>query len=235
MPPSASSDAPGLLVEDLTLSYPTGDALQTVLAIDRFAVEPGSRVGLSGGSGAGKTSLLHVITGIARADRGRVQWGGVALSALPEAARDAWRRSHVGLVFQDVHLVGELTALENVLLPWRFDHWRLPVSARRDALALLDRMGVSTPDRRAGLLSRGEQQRVGLARALVRAPSILVADEPTASLDADAARIVADLLIAAAESSGTTLIVISHDEALLARLPRRMRLAAGKLREEQGS
>jgi putative ABC transport system ATP-binding protein len=230
MPHSGSSEREGLTVSGLSLSYPSGgSARQTVLAIDSFALPRGGALGISGPSGAGKTSLLHALCGISRPDAGSIVWDGREISGQAEANRDQWRRRHVGLVFQDVHLVPELSGLENVLLPLRFDQWRLPRGAAGKAGSLLAAMGIPDQSRPARLLSRGEQQRVALARALVREPDILIADEPTASLDALSAATVARMLIEAAAERNATLIVASHDPDLLARLPRRARLELGRL------
>lgn len=229
MPISASSEAPALTVEGLRLTYGRGDDATTILDIPTLRIAAGDQLGVSGPSGSGKTSLLHVLTGIERPTAGRIHWGGVDLAKLGEGARDAWRRRNVGLVFQDFHLAPELTALENVLLPFRFDHWRLSGSQRERALELLDSVGLTEPARRAGVLSRGEQQRVAIARALVREPRILAADEPTASLDANNGARVADLLLAAERRSGATLLVVTHDAALLGRLGSTIRIAGGAL------
>lgn len=231
MPISASSQAPELTVEGLRLIYGRGADATTVLDIPTLRIAVGDRLGVSGPSGSGKTSLLHVLTGIERPTAGRIAWGGVDLTSLGEGARDAWRRRNVGLVFQDFHLAPELTALENVLLPFRFDHWRLGGAQRERAHDLLASAGLTEPRRRAGLLSRGEQQRVAIARALVRKPRILAADEPTASLDAENGARIADLLLEAARRSGATLLVVTHDAALLGRLGSTIRIAGGALQE----
>ncbi|MDR3494818.1 MAG: ABC transporter ATP-binding protein [Ancalomicrobiaceae bacterium] len=202
-----------------------------ILDVQGLAIAPGDRIALSGPSGAGKSTCLEVIAGITAPEIGRVSWGETVVSDLGEARRDAWRRDTVGFVFQDFHLVPELSVLQNILLPLRFSGWRLAGSARRRAHRLIERVGLADPGRRAGLLSRGEQQRVAIARALIHAPALLLADEPTASLDAETGAAVADLILAETGSSGTTLIVASHDAALIARLDRRIGFASGVARE----
>ncbi|MDR3375207.1 MAG: ATP-binding cassette domain-containing protein [Ancalomicrobiaceae bacterium] len=202
-----------------------------ILDVAGFTLAPGDCIALSGPSGAGKSTCLEVVAGITVPDHGVAMWGEIVVSKLAESRRDAWRRDTVGFIFQDFHLVGELSALQNVLLPLRFSGWRLGGEARRRACRLIEHVGLTDPGRRAGLMSRGEQQRVAIARALIRSPALILADEPTASLDAETGAAVADLILTEARTSGATLIVASHDTALLARLDRRIGFAAGVARE----
>ena len=215
-----------LTVQNLVIAFPGAGP---VLSVPALALPPGSATAVEGPSGAGKTSLLHVLAGIERPSAGHVRWDGDDLWAMSGPARDRWRRSRLGLVFQDMHLLPGLSALDNVLLPVSFDHARVPPALRARARVLLDSLGVADPARRAAVLSRGERQRIALARALLRQPAVLLADEPTASLDAAAAHAVGTLLLDAAATGGATLLVATHDPALLARLPRRLRLHAGRL------
>jgi putative ABC transport system ATP-binding protein len=218
-----------LVAENVVVAYPQprGGTL-TVLDIERLELPPGSRTAICGPSGSGKTTLLHLLCGIERPSAGRVCWDGVDLFALGEAARDRWRRHSVGLVFQQFHLFASLSPLENVLLPARFRAFRVEAAVVRRARALLHRVEVrATGD--TGSLSRGEMQRVALARALLFTPPILLADEPTASLDAEAAAQVAELLFSACRETGATLLLVTHDTALAARCPRVMNLAAGRV------
>src|SRR5262249_19135861 len=154
---------------------------------------PGATLGIRGPSGSGKTSLLHVAAGLIRPDVGEVWWGQTAIHALSEVQRDAWRRQTIGLVFQDFHLIPELSAAANIALPDTF----AAAGDRRirvDGYEAARRVGLADPGRRAGLLSRGEQQRVAIARALARRPAFIIADEPTASLDETTGAAVAKLL-----------------------------------------
>jgi putative ABC transport system ATP-binding protein len=218
-----------LVAENVAIAYPVprGGAL-TVLDIERLELPPGSQTAICGPSGSGKTTLLHLLCGIERPSAGRVRWDGIDLFTLGEAARDRWRRQRVGLVFQQFHLFASLSPLENVLLPARFRALRIEAAVARRARALLDRVGVRvTGD--TGSLSRGEMQRVALARALLFTPAILLADEPTASLDADAAAQVAELLFSACRETGATLVLVTHDTGLAARCPQVMKLAAGRV------
>lgn len=194
-----------------------GRALRKILDVRQFRVDGGSQLAICGPSGSGKTTLLHILAGLERPRRGIVRWGEVEVTALPERATDRWRRETVGLVFQQFHLFPGLTALENVVLPLRFDRWSIEPALRTRALKLLERVGVR-PDDDVTVLSRGEQQRVAVARALLRKPAIVLADEPTASLDRDTANVVADLLSSLCRGANATLVVTTHDPSLASRL-----------------
>jgi putative ABC transport system ATP-binding protein len=218
-----------LVAENIIVEYPLPrrGALR-VLDIERLELAPGSQTAICGPSGSGKTTLLHLLCGIERPSAGRVFWDGVDLFALGEAARDRWRRQSVGLVFQQFHLFPSLSPLENVLLSARLRAFRVGNAVARRARALLDRVGVCATGETASL-SRGEMQRVALARALLFAPPILLADEPTASLDGEAAAQVAELLFSACRERGATLLLVTHDAALAAQCPQIMYLAAGQI------
>ena len=231
MPASAAADPPSgaaLDVRDLVIAYPE---VGTVLSIPGLSLGSGSATAIDGPSGAGKSSLLHALAGIERPARGSVRWGADDLWTLPDRARDRWRRERLGLVFQDMHLLDGMSALDNVLLPILFDQARVPARLRDRAAALLERLGVAAPSRRAAVMSRGERQRVALARALLRSPAILLADEPTASLDRAAAEQVGGLLLSAAAETGATLLIVTHDPALLGRVSARWRLVAGRIED----
>ncbi len=223
------SDRAGLHVSAITVTVGSRGEAQRIVDIDALAIEPGARIGLAGPSGSGKTSLLHVFAGLLRPEAGKVVWNGTDIATLGEVARDAWRRANVGMVFQDFLLVPELSALENVLLPCSFggapagDH-------RAAAIALLAETGIITPARNVAALSRGEQQRVAIARALLFAPKLILADEPTASLDAATAGSITDLLVQRATAGGAMLVVVSHDQTLLAQMDKVYQLDRGKLR-----
>jgi len=162
---------------------------------------------------------------------GRIVWGDTDIGSLSPSALAEWRRSHLGLVFQDFHLIDGLSALDNVLLPAHFVGWRIPSQLRARANDLLAAVGMKVPHRLAALLSRGERQRVAFARALLLQPSIVMADEPTASLDPDHRQQLGELLVTLAREQGTTLVVISHEPELLARMDRCMELRCGRLHE----
>lgn len=189
----------------------------------------GQSLGLSGVSGAGKTTFFHCLAGITKPTAGRVIWGETDICSLNSEALARWRREHLGLVFQDFHLVDGLTALDNVLLPAYFGNWRVEASVKARAHALLDAVGMKVPSRSAAVLSRGERQRIAFARALLLRPSIVMADEPTASLDPEQRTKLGELLVTLAREQGTTLIAISHEQELLKRMDRRLVLQSGCL------
>jgi putative ABC transport system ATP-binding protein len=218
-----------LKAQGLRLTFP-GRAAPAV-DVDRFAAAAGELVGITGPSGSGKTSLLHLLTGIQRADQGEVRWGDTLVTNLSETGRDRWRRRHVGLVFQDFHLIPGLSPRANVLVSSWFEALHPSPDLQARAKELLHRVGAPDAARDVTTLSRGEQQRVAIARALLRDPPIIVADEPTASLDALTGARIVDLLLAAAQGQGATLLVVSHDAALLGRLDRVWWLEDGRLSE----
>ena len=217
-----------LTLSDLRVTF--GPAAAPVLAVDAasLSVAQGELLGISGPSGSGKTSFLHALAGLLTPACGTIGWGDAILTTMGETARDRWRREHVGFVFQDFHLVPELSALDNVLLTRWFGHWSAGEAATGRAMGLLADVGVPA-HRRAAVLSRGEQQRVAIARALLSRPRLILADEPTASLDAETGAVVADLLVRSARETGATLILVSHDPAMLARMAVVRRMDKGVL------
>jgi putative ABC transport system ATP-binding protein len=229
-----ATPGPYLRVERLELVYRStrGDAVP-VLNVERLELTAGAKVGVTGPSGSGKTSLLYLLSGIEMPNAGRIRWGEVELTALAEARRDRWRRRHVGFVFQEFHLQPGLSVVNNVLATCYFDRLRPSSELQRRARALLERVGAPV-ERSIVELSRGEQQRVAIARALLRAPPIIMADEPTASLDEANARIIIDLLLDAAAEVDALLIAVTHDPKLLARLPGVYHLEAGRLSDPAG-
>ncbi|WP_342362519.1 ABC transporter ATP-binding protein [Terrarubrum flagellatum] len=200
-----------------------------VLDVPALSIATGERVAVMGPSGAGKTTLINIAAGLDRPDEGEARWGGVDIAAMSEARRDAWRARHVGLVMQDFHLFAGLSAIDNVLLPQQLRAWSIDRGAVARAEELLRKVGLSRAAQKIETMSRGEMQRVAVARALQMKPSIIVADEPTASLDSDSAIAVADLLLALTAEAGATLIVVTHDEALEGRLSRIIRLEGGRI------
>jgi putative ABC transport system ATP-binding protein len=213
---------------DIVVTFPGLAA--PVLRIEALSIKAGERVAITGDSGSGKSTFVNVVTGLERA-AGRIDWNGTDLTSLSESRRDRWRGSNVGLVLQDFHLFPGLSALDNVLLPAR-----LARAATREVEAraqdLLKRTGLSRPGQAIETMSRGEMQRVAVARALLRRPGIIVADEPTASLDAVSGAAVGDLLLELAEQEKSTLIVVSHDRRMTDRLPRRITFDLGHIADD---
>jgi len=220
-------DARGLRVEFTD----RGRSPRVVLDVGEFRVDGGWQVAICGPSGSGKTTLLHLFAGLERPARGVIRWGEIEITALGECVADLWRRETVGLVFQQFHLFPGLSALENVLLPLRFDRWSIDPAMRARALKLLERVGV-LPGSDAAWLSRGELQRVAVARALLRKPAIVLADEPTASLDRDMANVVTDLLSSLCRSVNATLVMTTHDRLLATRLDQAYDIVNGDLRSQ---
>lgn len=217
-----------LLVRNLIATFPGLPA--PVLDIPCLEISSGERVALMGPSGSGKTTLINILTGMALPTNGEVFWGAEGnLFQFPEAGRDRWRACNVGLIMQDFHLFPGLSALDNVLLPVGLRYFRIQPRFVERARALLLRVGLSHPDQDVASMSRGEMQRVAVARALLTQPGIVIADEPTASLDPENGAIVGNLLLELAHEEGATLIVATHDARLFDRMSRCLRLVSGRV------
>jgi putative ABC transport system ATP-binding protein len=192
-------------------------------------IATGERCAIVGPSGSGKTTLLALLAGLDLPSAGRLWLADQELTALDEDARAALRRQRVGFVFQNFQLLGNLSALDNVALPLEL---RGDADARARAQDMLARVGLAERARHyPPTLSGGEQQRVALARAFVGRPQVLFADEPTGSLDRASAEAVLELMFELNRAAGTTLVVVTHDDALAARVDRRLLLRAGRLTE----
>ncbi len=213
-----------LSLSGVAISFP--GLAQPVLAIDDLAIAAGERVAITGASGSGKSTFVNLISGLERPDCGAIRWQDQDIATLSESGRDRWRAANVGLVMQDFHLFPGLSAVDNILLPARLSG-AASAEVKARAFDLLARVGLTRPKQAIETMSRGEMQRVAVARALLRKPGIIIADEPTASLDAEAGAEVGKLLLELADTA--TLIVVSHDERLTERLDRRIRLAAGRI------
>ena len=217
-------------VSDLQISFrDSGGRTLRIVDLPHWHLGAGSFAVITGPSGAGKSTLLYALAGLISSDSGAIHWGGTNISRLGEPARDRFRRHHFGFVFQDFHLIQELSPLDNALLPAWFENFRAPAGLRDRAQGLLEQFAVPTARRRVSDLSRGEQQRVALARALLFDPPIILADEPTASLDeASSSRILGDLTALAA-SAGRTIIAVSHDPRLIERSRIRLHMEHGHM------
>ena len=190
-------------------------------------VKPGEALGIVGPSGSGKTTLLMVIAGLEKASRGDVTVAGTSLNGLNEDQLAAFRRDHVGIVFQSFHLIPTMTALENVAVPLEF-------RGARDAMEIaadrLQRVGLGHRlDHYPSQLSGGEQQRVAIARALASGARIIIADEPTGNLDHVTGEQIIKLLFDVKTQSGTSLILVTHDRALAQRCDRMAEVLDGKI------
>lgn len=201
------------------------DGEVTALADASLEIGAGEFVSLTGPSGCGKSTLLQLIGALDRPDSGQLRWRGQAYAALPDLA--AFRASRLGFVFQSFHLLPTLSALDNVQLPM-LERQGSRTARRARAEALLEAMGVAhRRDRRPGQLSGGERQRVALARALANEPELLLADEPTGSLDSASAALVLDLLDSLHRERGMSLLVVTHDTAVAARATRMLAMKDG--------
>ena len=211
----------------LSKQVETGDSRLTILDDVTFDIAEGEAVAVLGASGSGKSTLLGLLAGLDEPTAGSVRIADADLFALDEDGRAALRSRLVGFVFQSFQLLPALTALENVMLPLEL---AATPGAARTASALLARVGLSA---RAGhypkQLSGGEQQRVAIARAFVCEPRVLFADEPTGNLDSATGEQIIDLMFELNREHRTTLVLVTHDEALSHRCGRALRLVAGKL------
>ena len=205
-----------------------GQRLHILRGLD-LEVRRGEMVAIMGASGVGKSTLLHVLGGLDRPDSGAVAVDGFELASADDAALVPFRNKHVGFVFQFHHLLPEFTALENVEMPLRIA--RVPArEARPAAEALLSRVGLAERlGHRPGMLSGGEQQRVAVARALVRQPGLLLADEPTGDLDERTGDALHTLLRDMHREFGLTAVMATHNPRLAEQCDRVLRLEAGRL------
>lgn len=214
-------------VEHLSKTVTDSTGELTILRDIDFSLAAGETAAIVGASGSGKSTLLSLIAGLDTPTRGTVRIGGVDLFKLSEDERAELRSRSVGFVFQSFQLLGHLTALENVMLPLELAGRR---DARRAATEMLARVGLSA---RLGhyprVLSGGEQQRVALARAFVTEPAVLLADEPTGSLDFATGETIMALMFDLNRERGTTLVLVTHDRAIAGRCERRITIEAGRM------
>ncbi len=226
---AVSAEAPKQTIDvqnlKLRLQGPAG-IVEILKGVD-LSIGAGERVSLVGPSGSGKTSLLMVIAGLEQAQEGVVRVCDNDLRALDEDGLALYRRHHVGIVFQDFHLIPTMSALENVALPMEF-------AGRKDAFEKareeLEHVGLGhRTDHYPGQLSGGEQQRVALARALATDPELLLADEPTGNLDGTTGETIIELLFDLTKRRGSTLLLITHDPGLAERCDRTVMLRDGEI------
>ncbi|MBJ7308677.1 ABC transporter ATP-binding protein [Rugamonas sp. CCM 8940] len=223
---------PAIAVGKLSKRVADATGELTILHEVDFAVQSGETLAIVGASGSGKSTLLGILAGLDTPSDGTVALDGVDIFGLDEDGRAVFRQNNLGFVFQSFQLLAHLTALENVMLPLElrgFTH----ANAQARAEAMLARVGLSS---RLGhypkYLSGGEQQRVALARAFVTEPPLLLADEPTGSLDAATGAAVVELMFALNRERGSTLVLVTHDLNIAARCGRTLTMAAGRLHQE---
>ncbi|MBL8466969.1 ABC transporter ATP-binding protein [Methyloversatilis discipulorum] len=227
MPTDTPQSGPLLEVSGLGKQVSSGNAPLQILQDIAFAVGAGEALAIVGASGSGKSTLLGLLAGLDLPSAGSVRIAGQDIFALDEDARAELRGDKVGFVFQSFQLLPALTALENVMLPLELANAE---RVRERSVALLERVGLGGRlTHYPRQLSGGEQQRVALARAFAPEPQLLLADEPTGNLDAATGASIIDLMFEMNAEQGTTLVLVTHDEALAARCSRRIRLAAGRM------
>jgi putative ABC transport system ATP-binding protein len=216
-----------LRAEGLTKEVTSPEGRLTILSDVTLSIPSGQSAAIIGASGAGKSTLLALLAGLDEPSSGKVWLNDVELTALNEDGRARVRAQHVGFVFQSFHLVPSLTALENVMLPLELAG---QPNARHAAHETLDKVGLAAREGHyPRQLSGGEQQRVAIARAFVTNPAILFADEPTGNLDAATGERIIQLLFDLNRATRTTLVLVTHDNAIAQRCERIIRLDAGKV------
>ena len=215
-------------ISDTSLTLSSRAGAVEILRDINLLINTGETVGIIGPSGSGKTSLLMVMAGLEQVTSGKVMFSGHEMSALNEDQLALIRGEHIGIVFQSFNLVPTMTALENTALPLEFAGAIEPFERAR---ALLKDVGLShRHDHFPAQLSGGERQRVALARALAPKPSLLLADEPTGNLDGQTGGEVIDLLFDLHKAHNTTLVLITHDEALAKRCQRQIKIEDGRIK-----
>ncbi len=222
---SATSIDPIIALSNVTLTLNSDAGPVNILRGIDLDVAAGEKVSVVGPSGAGKTSLMMIVAGLEQPSGGAVRVAGTTLDGLDEDSLALFRRDHVGIVFQDFHLIPTMTATENVAVP-------LELAGRRDAIEnareRLESVGLGHRlTHYPGQLSGGEQQRVALARAFAMTPTLLLADEPTGNLDSDTGERVIELMFQLSVENGTTLLLITHESAIASRCDRTIRIDDG--------
>jgi len=216
-----------VVLDDVRLTLGSAAGEVNILRGIDLTIRAGEAVGVVGPSGSGKTTMMMVVGGLERPSSGTVTIAGEDLGRLDEDALARFRRDRIGIVFQNFHLVPTMTALENVAIPLEFAGRRDAFERAREGLAAVGLAERVT--HYPGQLSGGEQQRVALARAVAIKPSLIMADEPTGNLDRETGQAVMKLLFGLHDELGTTLLLISHDEALAKRCDRVIRIADGRI------
>ena len=222
---------PAIEVSALTKKVSDASGELTILDDIHFTVQAGDTLALVGASGSGKSTLLGLLAGLDTPTSGSVRIGGIDIFSLDEDGRAGMRRAHLGFVFQSFQLLSHLTATENVMLPLEL---RGDADAAAKAEAMLGRVGLQQRlQHYPKYLSGGEQQRVALARAFVTRPPLLLADEPTGSLDAATGEAIIELMFELNREQHSTLVLVTHDLAMAARCARQLTIAAGRLVDDR--
>lgn len=220
---------PVLEAKQLSKTYREGAIQTAVFSQIDFAIEPGEKLAIIGASGSGKSTLLHLLAGLDTPDSGEVFLNGLKFSLENDAKRGQLRNQHMGFVYQFHHLLPELSALENVMLPLRIRRVDQTL-ARTKAETLLKRVGLAgRMAHKPSELSGGERQRVAIARALITEPKCILADEPTGNLDHASAEHVFSLLLELNQELNTALLIVTHDLNLAAKMDRQLTLQDGQL------
>ncbi|BBP77583.1 ABC transporter ATP-binding protein [Pseudomonas sp. Ost2] len=221
-----------LRIRGLSKAYATAQGPLAVLQGVDLELEQGASLALMGESGSGKSTLLHLVAGLDRADAGAIEIAGRDLCQLNEVQLASWRRHDIGLIFQQFNLIPSLTVADNLAFQAR-------LAGRHDPRwqdELVERLGLAqTLSRYPEQLSGGQQQRVALGRALAAKPPLILADEPTGSLDESTSDEVLGLLLDLLADNGTSLLMVTHSERMASRLQRRVRLHSGRLSELSGA
>lgn len=226
--PLGEATNPAVVLEEVIFSYPGSE--RALLDGVSLSLQAGEVATVVGPSGVGKSTLLNLIAGLARPEAGRVRVLGTEVPRLGDSAAAQWRGHHLGFVFQQFHLLPHLTVAENVALPLAFNGWgwtKEEVTAHLDRLGLAPKAG-SYP----GHLSSGQAQRVAIARALIHRPALVLADEPTGSLDEETAEAVLDRLMEVVRESGATALLVTHAPEVAERAQARYRLSRHRLQRE---
>ena len=218
-------------IQNLSKNYQSGDEQLHILSNLSMQVKEGEVVGILGRSGSGKSTLLSIIGGLEAFSEGQVQVAGQQLKSMNDQEKTAFRANNVSYVFQQYHLVPHLTAYENVCLPlWMRQKTKGEKVSDQHVNGILQELGLSErKTHKPSQMSGGENQRVTIARALAAQPKILLADEPSASLDTETGQKVMDLFFGAVRQHKMTTLLVTHDEAIAKRCDRILRLVAGKL------
>jgi putative ABC transport system ATP-binding protein len=206
-----------IIIRDLIKSYKINQETLPILNIPQLTIDKGDRIAISGRSGSGKSTLLHIVGGILSPDEGEVMINDISLTSKSEKERDLYRANHIGYIFQDFHLIPSLTAEENIRIVLRQKDKRTDEQLKD----WFNKVGLY--NRRKHLpneLSRGQQQRVAIIRALINNPSIVLADEPTGSLDFETAEQIMELILKLSVENNQTLLCVTHDLHLIKQFPK---------------